>query len=143
MRPSVFFRFFDLDVELTVIPLRSKLDFQIFAFEFDFNLRGPRLLDLDPKTGGRGSGLKNDLIAMTGTSQVGTQMMVQSGSVATGSVSLDERAWGTAITLDLQDLPPNDSYVAWAVDKSGEWQQVASWGPTPNSSAHVSGASSL
>lgn len=80
---------------------------------------------------------------MTGPSQPGTRMVVQSGSVATGSVTLDERAWGTAITLDLQDLPPNDTYVAWAVDNSGEWQQVATWGPTPNSSAHVSGASSF
>lgn len=82
-------------------------------------------------------------VAMAAPLQVGTQMVVQSDSVATGSVSLDERPWGTAITLDLEELPPYDTYVAWAVDKSGEWQQVASWGPTPNSSAHVSGASSF
>ena len=80
---------------------------------------------------------------MTGTSQLGTQMVVQSDSVATGTVSLEERPWGTAITLDLKELPPNDTYVAWAVDNSGEWQQVATWGPTPNSSAYVSGASSF
>ena len=58
-------------------------------------------------------------------------------------VSLEERPWGTSITLDLEELPPNDIYVAWAVDKYGEWQHVATWGPTPNSSAHVSGASSF
>ncbi len=76
-------------------------------------------------------------------SEAGIEMVVQSGSIATGTVTLDERAWGTAITLELRELPPNDTYVAWAVDKNGEWQQVASWGPTPNSSAHVSGASSF
>lgn len=81
--------------------------------------------------------------AISEPSQDGTEMVAQSDNVATGSVSLDERPWGTAITLDLEELPPNDTYVAWAVDKNGEWQQVASWGPTPNSSAHVSGASSF
>ncbi len=83
------------------------------------------------------------LTALLPSPQVGIQMVVQSDSVANGSVSLDERPWGTAITLDLEELPPNARYVAWAIDKSGEWQQVASWGPTPNSSAHVSGASSF
>ena len=58
-------------------------------------------------------------------------------------MSLEERPWGTSITLDLEELPPNDIYVAWAVDKHGEWQHVATWGTTPNSSADVSGASSL
>ncbi len=81
--------------------------------------------------------------SLTPSSPPGIEMVIQSGSVATGTVTLDERAWGTAITLELRELPPNDTYVAWAVDKNGEWQQVASWGPTPNSSAHVSGASSF
>ncbi len=81
--------------------------------------------------------------SLTPSSPPGIEMVIQSGSVATGTVTLDERGWGTAITLELRELPPNDTYVAWAVDKNGEWQQVASWGTTPNSSAHVSGASSF
>lgn len=81
--------------------------------------------------------------AISASPQVGAQMAVQADSLATGSVSLDERPWGTAITLDLEELPPNETYVAWAVDRSGARQQVASWGPTPNSTAQVSGASSF
>ena len=80
---------------------------------------------------------------MTAPSDTGVQLVVQSDSVATGSVSLDARPWGTAVVLDLKELPPNNTYVAWAIDGSGERQQVAVWGPTPNSSAQVSGASSF
>jgi len=79
----------------------------------------------------------------TESSTSGTEMVVQTDSIATGSVSLDARPWGTAITLDLEELPPNQTYVAWAIDQNGEQQQVAVWGPTPNSSANVSGASSF
>ncbi len=113
-----------------------------------FNLSGPVCHAAETDGGGwAGTAAVVALVfaftALAGPSQVDTQMVVQSDSLATGSVTLEERAWGTAITLELAELPPSDTYVAWAADRSGEWQQVATWGPTPNSSAHVSGASSF
>ena len=47
------------------------------------------------------------------------------------------------VTYDLEDLPPRDGYVAWAVDREGAWQQVAVWGPTSSAQALVSGTSSF
>lgn len=59
------------------------------------------------------------------------------------SITVSARAWGTAIDLELDELPPLDQYVAWAVDTAGTWEQVAIWGPTPTGRAIVSGASSF
>jgi predicted anti-sigma-YlaC factor YlaD len=71
-----------------------------------------------------------------------TSLLVENDSVP-AQVTIAERAWGTAIDLELDGLPPLDEYVAWAVDRAGTWQQVAAWGPTPNGRAVVSGASSF
>lgn len=71
-----------------------------------------------------------------------TALVVETDSVP-AQVTVAERAWGTAIDLELEGLPPLDEYVAWAVDRAGTWQQVATWGPTPTGRAVVSGASSF
>ena len=68
---------------------------------------------------------------------------LEQGSTVSGEISVESRPWGTAIELELANLPPSDTYVAWAVDRDGEWQQVAVWGPTPALKAIVSGASSF
>ncbi len=68
---------------------------------------------------------------------------MEQGTVVSGEISVVSRPWGTAIDLELANLPPSDTYVAWAVDRDGEWQQVAVWGPTPALKAIVSGASSF
>lgn len=62
---------------------------------------------------------------------------------ASGSIAIEQRAWGTSISIELEHLPASDRYVAWAVDAGGEWQQVAVWGPTPESRASVSAATSV
>ena len=61
----------------------------------------------------------------------------------TGEVTVSARGWGTEVGFDLQQLPPEVTCIAWAVDSDGEWQQVAWWGPTPSHRARVTGASSL
>jgi anti-sigma factor RsiW len=59
-----------------------------------------------------------------------------------GEVGLEAKAWGTAVTLDVEGLPERDVYVAWAVDHDGEWQQIAAWGPVPGPRVSVEGACS-
>jgi hypothetical protein len=61
----------------------------------------------------------------------------------TGEVTVSPRAWGTEVGFDLQQLPPEVTCIAWAVDTDGEWQPVAWWGPTPTHRASVTGSSSL
>lgn len=65
------------------------------------------------------------------------------GVTASGSASLRPRPWGTEIHLQLQNLPPADSYTAYAVDKFGTRAPVATWGRTPERAAEVPGAVSL
>lgn len=72
-----------------------------------------------------------------------TQLALAPDSLAAGTVTVESRAWGTAIALRLENLPPSDRYVAWAIDISGEWQQVAVWGPTMTSAATVAASSSI
>ncbi len=72
-----------------------------------------------------------------------TLLAIEPGAVATGEISVSARAWGTAIDLDLSGLPPSDRYEAWAVDRSGTVQQIASWGPTQEFNATLEGASSF
>lgn len=59
-----------------------------------------------------------------------------------GQIGLEAKAWGTAMTLEVEGLPESDVYVAWAVDHTGEWQQVATWGPVPGPRVSVEGACS-
>ncbi len=61
----------------------------------------------------------------------------------TGEVTVSARTWGTEVGFDLQQLPPEVTCIAWAVDTAGEWQPVAWWGPTPTHRARVTGSSSL
>jgi anti-sigma factor RsiW len=70
-------------------------------------------------------------------------LVAAAGVPATGEVSLDRRPWGTALQLRLKDLPPASSYTAWAVADGGARVAVASWGPTPDGAAEISGATAL
>jgi anti-sigma-K factor RskA len=81
---------------------------------------------------------------LSGLSPVsGTPLVFAEGAQASGEIVVEERAWGTEVALDLKELPPADSYEAWAIDEEGRWHQVAAWGPTANLSASVTGASSV
>ncbi len=73
----------------------------------------------------------------------GTPLVFADGALARGEILVDERPWGTEVVLELDGLPPAGSYTAWAIDESGNWYQVAAWGPTPNSAVIVTGASSV
>ncbi len=73
----------------------------------------------------------------------GTKLVFAQGSLASGEIVVEQRPWGTEVVLELEGLPPAESYTAWAVDAAGKWYPVAAWGPTPQLSASVIGASSL
>lgn len=73
----------------------------------------------------------------------GTALLVTGGRVASATVQVDPRAWGSAVHLDLTGLPARGGYVAWVIGPDGEQQQVAAWGPTPTGQAAVTGASSV
>lgn len=79
---------------------------------------------------------------LIGRSRPGSTSLTLQGE-ASGSIAIEERAWGTAIVIDLEDLPPSERYVAWAVDTGGEWQQVAVWGSAPGSRASLTAATSV
>lgn len=71
-----------------------------------------------------------------------TALAVQPGDV-TGAVTIEGRAWGTAVHLELANLPRREAYVAWVVDSEGARQQCATWGPTSAGVARLDGASSI
>ncbi len=75
--------------------------------------------------------------------QEGTALALEPEWGVTGEVTVSARGWGTEVGFDLQQLPPEETCIAWAVDTDGAWQQVAWWGPTPSHRARVTGASSL
>lgn len=85
------------------------------------------------------------LVPMTQNSnqEAGETLVFAPESVATGTVVLVEKAWGTAAEIELRGLPPSDVYIAWVVTEEGRWEQMASWGPTPTAAARVAGASSV
>jgi anti-sigma-K factor RskA len=71
-----------------------------------------------------------------------TALAVQPGDV-TGAVTIEGRAWGTAVHFELANLPQREAYVAWVVDGEGTRQQCAAWGPTAAGVARLDGASSI
>jgi anti-sigma-K factor RskA len=62
---------------------------------------------------------------------------------ASGLARLEERGWGTAVALELQALPTDADFVAWAVARDGRREQAARWGPTPSGRARLQGATSI
>lgn len=73
----------------------------------------------------------------------GTSISLDPGSAASGTVQVVPKTWGTAVQIQVTNLPDSDTYIAWAVGADGTWEQMAAWGPTPSSSATVAGASSI
>lgn len=68
---------------------------------------------------------------------------VESPMAVAGSIGLESRAWGTAVHLDLSDLPARDGYIAWVIDDRGNKQQIAVWGPTESGKAELDSTSSV
>lgn len=79
----------------------------------------------------------------TGVEAPTSELRAAAGSPAVGAVALGPRPWGTSVELDLQGLPPAELYVAWVADDDGDRSEVASWGPTDDGSATVTGATAL
>lgn len=70
-------------------------------------------------------------------------LVASSGVSASGQVTLEPRPWGTAVHLRLQTLPAAPAYTAWTVDAAGVRSAVATWGPTGDGRAEVTGATAL
>ncbi len=51
--------------------------------------------------------------------------------------------WGTTVELELDELPPADRYVMWAVADDGRREQAGTWGRTTSGHAYVRGASAI
>jgi anti-sigma factor RsiW len=62
---------------------------------------------------------------------------------SSGRAGLEARAWGTAVSLELQRLPAGTSFVAWAIADDGRREQAATWGSTPTGAARLSGATAI
>lgn len=62
---------------------------------------------------------------------------------SSGRAGLQGRAWGTAVSLELQRLPAGTSFVAWAVADDGRREQAATWGSTPSGAARLCGATAI
>lgn len=77
------------------------------------------------------------------TAPEGATIAIDPGAKVQGSILVEEKAWGTAVYLELSGLPESEYYRAWAISDAGEREQIASWGPTPSRVAKVSGASSI
>lgn len=73
----------------------------------------------------------------------GRPLTAAAGVTSSGDLALEARPWGTSVRLRLQDLVPAESYTAWAVDDAGARSPVATWGPTPDGRADVTGATAL
>lgn len=70
-------------------------------------------------------------------------LVIADGAQATGEITIQDRAWGTSIHIELDDLPDRDEFIAWAIDESGKPQWVASWSATGTGAAVLEGSSSL
>lgn len=83
------------------------------------------------------------LPSVVGPETARRSLVASSGVSASGELTLERRPWGTAVGLRLEGLPAATSYTAWAVDAAGSRSAVATWGPTPDATAEVTGATAL
>ena len=73
----------------------------------------------------------------------GIPLVAAAGVSASGSASLQAKPWGTALTLQLDGLPQGDGFTAWVTAADGTRSVAATWAPTPNGHASLTGASSI
>jgi hypothetical protein len=62
---------------------------------------------------------------------------------ASGSVTLTPKPWGTAIVLDLKQLPTDGVFTLRTMDDSGQMQPAATWAAMPTGAGVVQGATSI
>jgi len=73
----------------------------------------------------------------------GTPLIATAGVSASGSASLQAKPWGTALTLQLQGLPQGDSFTAWVTAPNGTRSIAATWTPSPDGHATLTGAANI
>lgn len=73
----------------------------------------------------------------------GTPMAVMTGVTAAGVGSMHQRAWGTAVHLELRGLPPASGYRAYATARDGRTEVAANWGASPDGRATVVGTTAI
>jgi anti-sigma factor RsiW len=61
----------------------------------------------------------------------------------TGRAEAEGRDWGTAIAVDLRDLPRRDGYVLAALARDGRRETAATWAPTASGAALVRGSCAI
>ena len=57
--------------------------------------------------------------------------------------SMHQRAWGTAVHLELTGLPPASGYRAYATARDGRTEVAANWGASPDGRATVIGTTAI
>ncbi|MEV0058133.1 zf-HC2 domain-containing protein [Saccharopolyspora shandongensis] len=73
----------------------------------------------------------------------GADLVAAAGVTSHGHGKLESRPWGTAVSLHVENLPPDDHFVAWVVARDGRTEQAATWSRTPTGEARLSGASAI
>ena len=73
----------------------------------------------------------------------GTPLAVTTGVTAAGTGSMHQRAWGTAVHLELTGLPPASGYRAYATARDGRTEVAANWGASPDGRATVVGTTAI
>ncbi|WP_454788391.1 zf-HC2 domain-containing protein [Mycolicibacterium lutetiense] len=76
-----------------------------------------------------------------GTGTFAMQPVAAAG--AAGAVTLTPKPWGTAISLDLQQLPPDGVFTLRTMDDTGMMQPAATWAAMPSGKGIVEGATSI
>lgn len=76
-----------------------------------------------------------------GTGTFAMHSVVAAG--ASGSVTLTPKPWGTAIVLDLTQLPTDGVFTLRTMDDSGQMQPAATWAAMPTGAGVVQGATSI
>ncbi|MGW5642963.1 zf-HC2 domain-containing protein [Saccharopolyspora sp. NPDC003752] len=89
-----------------------------------------------------GVGTLGGMAAVSWESQ-GSELVAAAGVASHGHGKLESRPWGTAVSLHVENLPPDDRFVAWVVARDGRAEQAATWSRTPTSEARLSGASAI
>lgn len=70
--------------------------------------------------------------------------VVPVGALSTeGTVAAYAWEWGTTLELEVQDLPPSEAYLVWAVAEDGRRERAGTWGPTADGGARVRAASAI
>lgn len=89
---------------------------------------------------GAAAALAAVLLAVPANSGAPLQLTDAAHSTVTGTVRAASRPWGTEFRVSLRDLPGASSYTLWAVAVDGRRWPAASWGPTKQHRAQLTGA---